>query len=219
MSDDQFNVAFERVIGHEGGLSRRPSDRGNWTSGKVGVGTLKGTKYGVSAMAYPHLDIANLTLDDARAIYERDYWKRAGCDLLPAGLSYAQFDVAVNQGVGDAIRFLQKAVGTGADGIIGPNTRRKIAAADPAHTLREMTARRIFDYMLLDHLDDEYGFGWARRAVDVLTAALRDMGSYTPEPMLAGPDALLAAYMNHAEISEGSARYRIAGALREIGHE
>lgn len=216
MSDEQFNLAFERVIGHEGGLSRRPSDRGNWTSGKQGVGTLKGTKYGVSAMAYPHLDIANLTLDDARAIYKRDYWKPAGCDLLPAGISYAQFDVAVNQGVGDAIRFLQHAVGAKADGIIGPNTRRKIAAADPARTLREINARRIFDYMLLDHLDDEYGFGWARRAVDVLTAALRDMGADSPDRTDANPGGLLAAYMAHPDIPEGSPRHRIAGALMDI---
>lgn len=39
------------------------NDKGNWTGGRVGVGQLKGTKYGISAAAYLHLGIKSLTLE------------------------------------------------------------------------------------------------------------------------------------------------------------
>jgi hypothetical protein len=46
-------------------------DPGNWTGGKVGKGQLKGTKYDVSAAAFPKENIAGLTKDKAIAIYKR----------------------------------------------------------------------------------------------------------------------------------------------------
>ncbi|AZI41876.1 secretion activator protein [Deinococcus psychrotolerans] len=103
-----FNEAFEIVIGHEGGLSLDPRDRGNWSDGAFGQkgGILKGTKYGVAAHAYPTLDIRNLTLADARAIYKQNYWDRAACDHLPAPLALVVFDTAINSGVSRALGFL-----------------------------------------------------------------------------------------------------------------
>ena len=67
-----FDNAFDRVIGHEGGFTDDPLYRGNWTSGVCGVGECKGTKYGLAAMTYPILDIRNLTLNQAKDIYKRD---------------------------------------------------------------------------------------------------------------------------------------------------
>ena len=67
-----FDLAFTRLIGNEGVLSMDPKDSGNWTGGKIGLGKLKGSKYGISAASYPMVDIANLTLEGAKAIYLRD---------------------------------------------------------------------------------------------------------------------------------------------------
>ena len=67
-----FDNAFDRVIGHEGGFTDDPLYRGNWTSGTCNVGKCNGTKYGLSAMTYPILDIRNLTLNQAKDIYKRD---------------------------------------------------------------------------------------------------------------------------------------------------
>ncbi|WP_236513543.1 glycosyl hydrolase 108 family protein, partial [Escherichia coli] len=58
-----FDQAFKVTIGHEGSFTLNKNDAGNWTGGKVGVGQLKGTKYGIAANSYPNLDIKNLTLD------------------------------------------------------------------------------------------------------------------------------------------------------------
>ena len=210
---NRFDRAFKLVIGHEGGFTDDRQDRGNWTSGKIGIGTLKGTKYGVSAAAYPSLDIRNLSLASAKAIYRKDYWNRAGCDLLPDGVAYAQFDIAVNSGVDRATRILQEAVGAAPDGIIGPRTRRAIANADTARLVAEMLAQRIKFYMDLHHLTPRYGLGWSRRAVAVVLSAMDfARGQATPDAVVA--DDLLLAYMEHDDIETGSMKYKIAAALR-----
>ena len=68
-----FDRMFDIVVGHEGGYTANPADRGNWTGGAIGSGTCRGTRFGISAAAYPGLDIANLTIDAAKALYQRDY--------------------------------------------------------------------------------------------------------------------------------------------------
>jgi lysozyme family protein len=82
------------------------------------------TKYGIDQASHPEEDIANLTLEQASLIYKRCYWEKAHCYELPWPLSQVHFDGAVNTGVGQQIKFLQRAVGVNADGAWGPNTRR-----------------------------------------------------------------------------------------------
>jgi lysozyme family protein len=101
-----FEQAFDHIIGNEGGFTDNRSDPGNWTGGKPGAGECLGTKYGISAHAYPHLDVANLTLDDAHAIYRSDYWNKIEADTLPGPLALLAFDAAVNNGVGRARQWL-----------------------------------------------------------------------------------------------------------------
>lgn len=103
-----YNDAYDIILSHEGGFQNIHNDRGNWTSGKVGVGQNKGTKFGITAMSYPNLDIKNLTLDDAKAIYKRDFWDAIAGDKLYPGLALVAFDTAVNSGVGTAKKFLNQ---------------------------------------------------------------------------------------------------------------
>jgi hypothetical protein len=63
-----FDRVFDIVVGHEGGFTANPADCGNWTGGVIGTGTCRGTRFGISAAAYPDLDIANLSLDAAKAL-------------------------------------------------------------------------------------------------------------------------------------------------------
>ena len=121
----------------------------------------------------------------------------------------------MNIGSGRAVRFLQAAVGAGPDGIIGPQTRRKIAARDPDEILRDMLAIRVAYYMSLDTLNDRYGLGWARRSVDVIIDGIRIIDGVAAPDLAQSADHLLAAYMAHDDISDGSMRHRIAGALRD----
>jgi lysozyme family protein len=161
---DPYEGAFAVVVGHEGGFSGEPADPGNWTGGRVGQGELRGTKFGISAAAYPTLDIANLQLADAQAIYRRDYWDRIHGDALPPALALLVFDAAVNNGCTRAVHWLQAALGVKQDGRIGPVTIAAVAAlaGNGAALCAEFQAQRL-TFMASLPTWSVFGLGWARR--------------------------------------------------------
>lgn len=98
-----FDAAFDIVIGGiEKGFQKDENDPGNWTGGAKGKGLLKGTKYGISAKAHPNVDIENLTLEQAKDLYWREYWVQCGCEMYGWERALCLFDCAVNQGQGEA---------------------------------------------------------------------------------------------------------------------
>jgi lysozyme family protein len=157
-----FDDAFEILIDHEKGFQNDPNDPGNWTGGKKGKGELRGTKYGVSAAAYPQVDIRNLTMEDAKAIYHRDYWSKVAKPFIPQNLHFNLFDIAVNSGPETAIRLLQRALGVTEDGDPGPKTQAALASVSAFRL-----SNRIHAYRLLYMTDlknwTSSGKGWARR--------------------------------------------------------
>ena len=171
-----FEADQSLIFGDEGGYSCDPSDAGNWTGGAVGAGTLRGTKYGISAAAFPTLDIAALTRAQAAAIYRARYWDRIGGDSLPAPLALLLFDCAVNQGVGAAARILQASLGVTTDGVIGPVTLAAVARADQASLLVDVTARRALRYAETGALV-VFGLGWMRRLTRTARLAFLAQGA------------------------------------------
>jgi len=157
-----FARAFEVVVGHEGGLSLDRADRGNWTSGTVGVGELRGTKYGIAAHVYPDLDIRNLTLAQARGLYYRDYWLPMRGDDLPEPIAVEAFDAAVNHGVRQATRLMQRALGVADDGYIGPVTLGAARNIAPARFVARFNGERLMFYTDLKTWP-AFGRGWTRR--------------------------------------------------------
>lgn len=168
-----FPTYINRILSHEGGYTNDRRDPGNWTGGKVGVGQLKGTKFGIAANTYPKLDIKNLTREKAIEIYKRDFWDAVEADRLPQGMGFQMLDAAVNHGIGNAKRMLQTAARVAADGIIGPVTRAAVAAMDPADLALLFMAARIEFYAGLSKFDT-FGRGWMRRMVGNLRYAADD---------------------------------------------
>lgn len=168
-----FDEAFRRLIGHEGGYSTDRRDPGNWTGGKVGVGTLKGTKFGLAANTYPNLDIKNLTLEQAKEIYKKDWWDKLGGHGLHSAITFQLWDFAINAGRSRAIKELQQAVGVTADGMIGPKTIEAVNAQDLNDVLLSLTAERLKFYTSLDSFKT-YGKGWTNRVADNLKYAAQD---------------------------------------------
>jgi lysozyme family protein len=161
-----FDEAFTLLVNNEGVLSLDRRDRGNWTSGVVGVGELKGSKYGVSAMSYPSSDISRLTIDEAKKIYKRDYWDKMQLDLLPDNITFDMFDIAVNSGVSQAIKLLQTTVGSYPDGKIGQLTLNKTNSY--GILLRQhLNAHRLLFYTLLSSWKEQ-GKGWTNRVANNL---------------------------------------------------
>jgi lysozyme family protein len=164
-----FDDAFVFVVGIEQGFTDNPIDSGNWTGGRVGVGTCRGTKYGISAASYPDYDIKNLTLDQAKTIAKRDYWDRYHCDELNAEVALQVFDAAYNGG--KPVLWLQQSVGVKADGVVGPATIAAANALDPMKVCMKFDAYRL-EYMTALDVWPSFGKGWARRiASNLLKAA------------------------------------------------
>ena len=146
---DKLERCLGTVLAAEGGQSNHPVDPGGLTN------------YGISQRAYPTLDIAALTIDDAKALYRRDYWQPLHGDSLPPGLDLLMLDCAVNQGVVTAIQLLQQALRIQDDGIIGPKTLSAAAVAMPG-LLDAFTAERALRYEF-NRNEAVFGRGWYRR--------------------------------------------------------
>jgi len=155
-----FELAFKKLIDHEGSLSLDPNDRGNWDTGVIGRGTLKGTKYGISAMTYPHLNIAALTLDDAKKIYREDFWGQS--DDLPNAVRFDFFDAAVNSGYKQAVKWLQRAAGVTVDGELGPKTLLGVRMADPHQLSKRFNGHRLISMTTMKGWATQ-NKGWAVR--------------------------------------------------------
>lgn len=144
-----FDAAFAIVVGVEGGYANDPADPGGET------------KYGISKRAYPNEDIANLTLERAKELYQRDYWTPIKGGVLPWPFVLFVFDAAVNQGVEPAIKMAQRAFDIPQDGLIGPRTIEAAQNATPWHVARFM-AFRAQRYASTRNYD-KYGAGWMTR--------------------------------------------------------
>lgn len=153
-----FDDAFLRLIGHEGGYVNHPADPGGETN------------FGISRRTYPGEDIAGMTLERAKAIYKRDFWGPAGCDIVPEALRFDVFDMAVNAGVRRAVLSLQAAVGETRDGIIGPRTLQAIQSTPIPRLIARFNGHRLEHMASLPHWPT-FGRGWARRIASNLKEA------------------------------------------------
>lgn len=165
-----FPHAFLKLIDSEGGWDTSHDDPGNWTGGRVGAGTLKGSHYGISAASFPNEDIEHMTIARAMELYRAHYWDELKCDALPEAIRMSVFDHAVNGGTGAAARALQAAVGAKVDGKVGPLTCAAAAAVPPHLILARMVGSRLND-MTTFALWATRGRGWARRLARLLTEA------------------------------------------------
>lgn len=141
-----FYEALDIALELEGGYVNDPKDLGGET------------KYGISKRSYPELDIARLTLTDARTIYKQHYWSPLKCDQFKWPMCLYLFDMGVNSGNNQAVKTLQRALGVTADGFIGDVT---INAANNSDTDLYLTHRILFYQSLNTY--STYGKGWVKR--------------------------------------------------------
>ncbi len=161
-----FDLAFERLIGHEGGYSNNPADPGGETM--FGI-----TKVVAVADGYTG-PMSQLKLTQAKDIARRQYWNKVSADKLPPAMAYQVFDAAYNHGVGRAVRLLQAAVGVKADGIIGPMTLAALAELDASKAVMLFCAQRLQFYTELGTWPS-FSRGWSRRVVGNLKYAAEDL--------------------------------------------
>lgn len=160
-----FDQAFERLIGHEGGYVNHPDDPGGETNWGITARTARANGY-----TGPMRD---LTRDQAREIYRVAYWGRAHADDYDPAIGFQLFDAAVNHGIGNAIRFLQRAVGVADDGKVGAQTVAAINSMQTTDVLARFNAERLDFYTRLSTWPT-FGRGWVRRVAENLRYAAED---------------------------------------------
>lgn len=160
-----FDTAFDRLIGFEGGYSNHPADPGGETMWGVTAAVARANGY-VGAMR-------DLPRETAKAIYRKQYWNAVCADHLPFVVAFQVFDAAVNHGPANAAKWLQGAVGTAQDGVMGPITLAAAARMVPHLLALLFNARRLAFYTDLPTWPD-FGRGWARRVAQNLTYAAGD---------------------------------------------
>lgn len=157
-----FNAAIVKTLAREGGatITEIAGDAGGLT------------KYGISQRAYPTADIRNLTEQQARDIYKRDYWDRVCGDRINSQpVAEAIFDFAVNAGAVTASKLTQMAIGnTRPDGVMGANTVAQLNAAinRPEDFIASYTLLKITRYAAIcnkDKTQTKFLLGWINRAL------------------------------------------------------
>lgn len=167
-----FEEAFKEVIKIEKGYVNSEFDRGGET------------KFGISKKTYPELDIANLTLSDAKDIYFLDFWN---CEFLTLSnikdkeIAIELFDTSVNMGQEVAGKFLQTALNHMnrnqkiykdllVDGHIGAITLKALETilkrGEKAKLLKALNGEQYVRYIeiITRHPEQEMNFvGWLER--------------------------------------------------------
>jgi lysozyme family protein len=162
-----FGRAIDLILTNEGGYVDDPRDPGGATNHGITLATLAAFR----GQAVTKADVRALGLDEARAIYRRNYWSAIRAGDLPAGLDLAVFDCAVNSGPKRAVLLLQKALGVTEDGIIGAKTLQAAAACELAQTIERYDSLRLAFLAGLPTFPT-FGKGWRTRVETIEREAL-----------------------------------------------
>ncbi|SER05120.1 Predicted Peptidoglycan domain-containing protein [Faunimonas pinastri] len=164
MTAADFEPSLRVTLAYEGGVSDHRLDPGGLTKAGVTQGTYDAWR---KLQKLATRSVTSIADAEIRAIYRDGYWSVIRGDDLPAGIDFAVFDFAVNSGPARAVKGLQKAVGTGADGVVGNLTLA--AVQDAARKDEEAVIRAICEDRLafMQSLGTwrTFGTGWKRRVV------------------------------------------------------
>lgn len=155
---NNFDRAFEELIGNEGGHSNHPSDPGGETMWGV-------TKKVAMENGYMG-SMRELPITKAKEIYKKQYWNDY-LNGIPYIVAFNFLDAAVNHGVKQATLFLQRALGVHDDGIMGINTTAAAVSINPYKLCMLFNSERISFYTKL-RTWRSFGRGWANRVANNL---------------------------------------------------
>lgn len=164
MTAEQFDDALKRVLVHEGGYVNHPADPGGATNKGVTQRVYDGWR---RRQKKPPISVRDISDAEVAAIYRFQYWDEIRADAMPPGVDYVVFDGAVNSGPSQAVKWLQRALGVVADGIVGAATLDALDRhRDPDVLIADMLSRRL---AMLKSLRtwSTFGKGWSRRLAEV----------------------------------------------------
>ncbi len=175
MTSSGFAKAMPHVLAYEGGKVDDPHDPGGRTNQGVIQRVYSAWRI---ANGQADRDVYKMVNTERDAIYRKQYWDAIRGDELPAGADFAVFDGAVNSGPKQSIKWLQRAVGVQADGVLGAVTLAKVLSYSDQSDLVDAICDRRMAFLRALKTFKRFGKGWTTRVEKVRATA---------KAMLAGP--------------------------------
>lgn len=174
MTAKNFKRSLSKVLVHEGGYSNHPADPGG--------ATMKGVIQRVydayrDRKGLKRRSVKNITTAELEEIYRKQYWDACRCDDLPDGVDYVVFDGAVNSGPAQSIKWLQRALGVNADGVIGAITLQRVNSVQDKDALIDRVCDRRLAFLKALKTWPTFGKGWSSRV-----SGVRSVGKAWADP-------------------------------------
>ncbi len=165
--DPTVNI-IDSIIANEGGFQQNKADTGNYVGNK-----LIGTKYGITPKKLAEFegvdpsairsnDIANLSIDKAKEIYNKDI-KNFKISQYPDGLQEQVFDIFTNFGYVGGLKVIQDAANIKTDGKWGAETKKAVQTLAP-EKLVDARIKKYNSIVKNDSSKEEFLKGWINRA-------------------------------------------------------
>lgn len=151
-----FDDAFDALLGHEGAYSRHPDDPGGET--------MWGVTRKVALQEGYQGQMRLLPRDFAKTIYRKRFWDAVKAEQLPNLIRFSVFDAAVNSGVTQSAKWLQRALEVEDDGVIGPMTLKAAENCAPLDVAIRINCMRL-EFMTDLPQWGSFSRGWVRRVV------------------------------------------------------
>jgi lysozyme family protein len=200
MAAANFAAWLKLELTFEGGRVDDPQDPGGRTAFGVTARVYNGYR---KKRGLPLRDVFLIEAQEIKDIYDAGYWDKVRGDELPDGLDIVVADGAINSGVGQSVKWLQRALGEGyrgrVDGIMGDTTVAAAKGVDDVDKLiADVLARRMAFLRSLKTFK-RFGRGWTSR-VDQLRkiGQARATGSVGPAPVKA-PEMYRKALLEDAK--------------------
>ncbi len=204
---DRFQEALKHILVHEGGKVDHPKDPG----GRTNMGITQRVYNGWRAKSnLPPRDVYLIDKSEVEAIYRFQYWEPILGDQLPPGVDFVVFDGAVNSGVSQSVKWLQRALGplytAGIDGDLGAGTLGAVMATNDHDALIGRIIDRREAFLRALKTFPTFGRGWMRRI-----NAVREIGQAwasgsvgpAPNPMLSESGGNAKATIEDAQQAPG----------------
>lgn len=180
-----FKAAMTAVLKYEGGKVDDPRDPGGRTNQGV---TQKVFNAYLASKKKPMRDVYSMTATERDDIYRARYWNLVSGDKLPPGVDFVVFDGAVNSGVAQSVKWLQRSLidfgnySGKVDGVMGIMTLNAVAKHPDHDQLVALICARRMAFLKSLRTWKTYGRGWSIRVshVEAMGQAMA-MGSVGPE--------------------------------------
>jgi len=165
--NENWDECFAMVIKSEGGFVNNPKDPGGMTN----LGVTRTAWQGYLNRDVTEAEMRALTPEMVKPFYKAFYWDRIKGDMLPPGVDYAAYDLAVNSGPHKAAQYLQEIAGVPVDGMIGPKSLEAIKSCNAEETADAICDMRL-DFLKKLSTFGTFGRGWTDRVGRVKAKAI-----------------------------------------------